>query len=470
MQTLAKAGELSLKFPRDVTKEALGHKSSKKSLRALASRTSSEGPSSDRAPSRALSIVARNDPATDVFVEQFMRKCALTVKQKKGMVDDKQLDELRGILSALKEEGQATALLKRESEDRQAGQALQATRASVAQREKACEAQEKKFLEREAGLREQVERHKSVLVLMETNIEKGDRKTKEEQAECRRLDAEIRTVEREIQEHEAGRTAEETQIARAAGHKAFLERVVQERESDFEGDVKVLINRYKTLDKERQGLTESKKYLDIRSNQLREESLKDQTAWQTEQMMSSSRLHELQVLLEKLRVENVERELRLNRVLAEKEERKSQVGITKMAIEQLFTRIVESCRLKQRKEAMLAEVESKDKKFAPVRLGAKADPRLESRLNQIIARVKDLRDMADKLRFVLEEHRRNIQVEVFDEGDILARVTFVNPDRHLHDGPDLPEASSSQVSSELAIGGPSGQRKVIPGTALDGKT
>jgi len=451
MQTLAKAGELSLKLPKDITSDKFGH-SAKKSLRTRVPRSASEAPPVDRAPSRALSIVARNDPASGAFVEKFMQKCCkIDASEEWRQIDDRKLDKLRGILAALKEENQDTQLLKRESEDRQAGQALQATRSNVERREKACEEQERHFERREAELRDQVEKNKNVLLLMETNIEKGDRKTKEEAAECRRLDAEIRAVEKDMQEYEESRTCEEAKIQRAAEHKAFLERVVQECEEDFEGDIKVLINRYHTLDGEKTSLHQRNKDLETELNIIREESLKEQTETQTEQMLSSSRLHESQVLLERLRVENKELEERLNRLIAEKEERKSQVGVTNMAIEQIFTRIVESCKLKQRKEAMLAEVENKDKKFVPVRGGARADPRLDAMLNQIIARVRDLRAMSEEIRENLQRHRKIEKVDVYDEVDIMSKVQVI-PGRS-GDLLDIPEAASSRQNSELGYSG-----------------
>lgn len=450
MQTLAKAGELSLRLPKDIKSDKLGRHAAKSRSRGITP-CSSEAASerASRAPSRALSIVARNDPSSGAFVEKFTHQhCRSDVSEEWKQVDDGKLDALRGILAALKEENQATQLLKHESADRQAGSELESMRTSVKARLEACKEQESEFEEKKAKLRGCVLKYEKSLRLMETNIEKGDRKAKEELQECRRLDTEIRAVTQDIGEHEGGRREEEAAIARASGHKAFLESVVQECEEDFEGDIKVLMNRYHTLDSEKQSLHARNTALAAQLNRVREESLKVQTELQTEVMMDSSRLHEAQVALEKHRSESKELENRLNRNIEDKELRKSQAAVIQMAIEQIFERILESCRLKQRKDAMLAEIE--DRKFAPVR-GDKGDVRLDAKLNQIIVRVRDLKDMSDKVRAHLDQEKKKIEgPAMVDEVDILSKVQFVQQ-RDKDRGGYVPEAGSSQQSSELGV-------------------
>mmetsp|Transcript_48510 Transcript_48510/g.104542 ORF Transcript_48510/g.104542 Transcript_48510/m.104542 type:complete len:463 (+) Transcript_48510:24-1412(+) len=420
MQTLARAGELTLKLPKDINTEAFGkHKKRASSLRPA----EVSNKKADEPPGRALSIVARNDPNTKDFVDKFVQKhCEIHASDEWRQVDDRKLDKLRAILAALKEENQSTQLLKKESEDREVDRALQAMRLDHDRRVKECEKLEKEYEARESELKQLVERSKVEMVQCQTNFEKGDRKTKEEAAECRRLDAEIQAVKDAIKEQEDNRVEEEEEIRRAAEHKAFLERVVLECEEDFENDIKVLMNRYQTLDAERQSLHNRNKELEMDLNRTREESLKDQAEMQTAQMVSSSRLHEDQVLLERLRVENTELEERLNRLIAEREERKSQVGVTTMAIEQIFARIVDTCRLKQRKEAMLAEVEGRDKKFMPVRSGVKADPKLDAMLNQIVARLKDLRAMSKEIRDHFERQRRG-EVDTYVDADGIPKAS-----------------------------------------------
>lgn len=395
----------------------------------------------EHTPSRALAIVARNDPDAAAFIEKFTKKhCKIHVSDEWEKVDDRKLDKLRGILDALKEENQATQLLKKESEDRQAGQALEGTRASVKKRLEECKAQEALFEEKQAELRRHVMENEKSLRLMETNIEKGEKKAKDEAVECKRLDTEIAAVLRDIKEHQDGKTFEQQQIARAKQHKAFLENVVLEEE-DFEGDIKVLMNRYDRLDAEKQSLHLRNTQLEGQLNQVREELAKVQAELQTEQMMSSSRLHESQVALERHVAESNNLDQDLNRMLEEKELNKSKVGVILMAIEQIFTRAVQSCRLKQRREAMLSEVDGKDAK-------------LESQLNQIIARVKDLRDMSDKVRKHLDSQKPVQVASTLDEGDLMDKVEIVT---RRGDRPNMYEAtSSSRQSSELALGALSG--------------
>jgi len=469
MQTLAKAGELSLRLPQDIKVVKSGRHGKppprSRGLTPSSSETSSTRVSS--APSRALAIVARNDPSSGAFVEKFTHKhCRSDVSEEWKQVDDRKLDALRGILAALKEENQATQLLKHESNDRQAGSELEEMRASVKMRLEACKEQESEFEEKKAKLRGCVLKYEKSLTLMQTNIEKGDRKSKEELQECRRLDAEIKGVTNYIQDHEEGRRDEEAKIARASGHKAFLESVVQECEEDFEGDIKVLMNRYHTLDAEKRALHMRNTALATQLNQVREESLKVQTELQTDLMMDSSRLHEAQVALEKHRSESGELEQRLNRMVEDKELRKSQVAVIQMAIEQIFERILNSCRLKQRKDAMLAEVE--DRKFAPVR-GDKGDARLDAKLNQIIVRVRDLKDMSEKVKTqVDQEKKKNEGPTLVDEVDILSKVQFVQQRDRQDPHRYVPEANSSQQSSELGLAGTAGSAKQASADGLAG--
>lgn len=459
MHTLAKAGELSLRLPRDVRKDKLG-----RSVKILPAGPG-DGPADAPAPSRALSIVARNDPSAAAFVEKFTQQhCKRDVSEEWTRVDDAKLDSLRGILAALKEENQATQLLKQESADRQVGQELEAMRLSVKRRLQECKEQEKLFESKQGELRKHVMDNEKSLRLMETNIEKGERKVKEETVECKRLDGEINAALAAIEEHEDDKLFEEREIDKASEHKAFLEGAVQDCEQDFEGDIKVLMNRYHTLDAEKQSLHQRNTQLATQLNRVRENWLKIQADMQTEQMVSSSRLHEAQLELEKYRAESKELETRLNRVQEERELKKSQDGIILMAIDQIFTRIVQSCRLKPRKDAMLAEVE--EKKFVPVR-SDRDSARLEAMLNQITARVRDLREMSEKLRSAIERERKPVVANPGDEVDILDRVQFVqHRERQDRLMPDAP--SSSHHSSEVTLGAGASSRQFGPGAGASG--
>merc|ERR1719335_1794626 len=75
--------------------------------------------------------------------------------------------------------------------------------------------------------------------------------------------------------------------------------------------------------------------------------------------MINSALHDSKMKYERYRAESAERENRLNSALENQQFKESNVGIIHMAIEQLFTRTVQTCRLQQRKTAMLEYVDSK---------------------------------------------------------------------------------------------------------------
>jgi len=461
MHTLAKAGELSLKLPAHAKTEPLGRKKSRSALAPSPAPTAGDGASSSgypsRVPSRALAVVARSDPETQAYIAKFTRKhCTGHVSEEWKRVDDKKLDKLRGILAALQEEEQQHQLLKRESEDRQAGRALQATREDVRQRVEECRAQERLFEEQAADFKRHVLENERSLRHMETNIEKGQKKVREEEAEIQRLDCAIKAVQAHISQNEEDKTYEEGQIARAAEHKTYLEQVVQEEE-DFEGDIKVLMNRYDRLESEKQSLHQKNTALASKLNQVREELLKVQAAQQTEQMMSSSRLHESQVTLEKQIAESSDLEQVLNRKIEVREVNKSRVGVILMAIEQIFTRAVQSCRLKQRREAMLAEVDANQGR-EKVALEAK-DSKLEPMLNAIIARVKDLRDMSEKVRKELDEQKQAAQGLAMDDDDRMPVVEIVQSRRHQEeDGPRQGhgESRSRAVTGTGKSGGNSG--------------
>ncbi|CAE7892529.1 unnamed protein product, partial [Symbiodinium sp. KB8] len=95
------------------------------------------------------------------------------------------------------------------------------------------------------------------------------------------------------------------------------------------------------------------------------------------------------------------------------------VGVISMAIEQLFSRTVNSCRLPQRKKAML---DATDVKFAPVR-GDKSDVRLEEMFKQIIERVEDLQEMHSTVQLGREKPKE--EEALFDERGFMERVKFL---------------------------------------------
>jgi len=387
-----------------------------------------------------LSLKAKT---TAAFLE---KHCKSEVKEEWKKVDDKKIAKLRGILKALQEENHSTQLLKMESRDKEAGRALEATRAGVELRLQACREREELFVRRQTELRRHVMENEKSLQELEANIEKGEKKSRDEQMECRNLDKEIRVREQEQDEQEALKAAEQKKIAQLSKYKQFLAAVVQECEEDFEGDIEVLMNRHNTLEAGNRELHQANGALTERLDRAREECLRVQTKLQNEHLMISSRLHECQVTLERHRAENQELEQRLNRALEEKEVKEGQVGVIQMAIEQLFTRALSSCRLKQRRKAMLSAV---DMKHAPVR-GDKSEARQEELLAQIIQRVEDLQDMYDETRSQLAKSTARVEKAV-DEVDGLGKIEFVQANekpRHMKERGDRAEGGARSSHTE----------------------
>jgi len=373
---------------------------------------------------KASTALVQNSSFAKASTALIQKHCKSDVSEEWKKVDDRKIAKLRGILSALQEENQSTQLLKKESEDKEARRALQSTRSSVETRLAACKEKEVLFTKRQFDLRKHVMENQKSLQELESTIEKGEKKSKDEQAECRRLDNEIQALNEELRQKELSKEIESQKIARTSQYKSFLEHVVQECQEEFEGDIEVLINRHATLEAGSQELNQANEDLSARLDRVRDECLRVQTKLQNEHLMISSQLHECQVDLDHHQAESHELEQRLNRALEEKELKESQVGVIQMAIEQLFTRTVTSCRLKQRKKAML---DATDIKFAPVLRGEKSDVRLEEMFKQIIERVEDLKDMHEKALEQLGHDNKKIETALFEEVDIMERIKFVAP-------------------------------------------
>jgi len=381
--------------------------------------------------------------ARKAFLE---KHCKEHVSEEWSKVDDEKLAKLRGILAALREENQPSQILKKASENAQATQSLEATRSSVGLRLDACKQREAQFKKKQEELKQHVQDNEKALQELHSNIEKSEKKVKDEQAECLSLDVDIRALETELSEQQAGRELELSRIERMAAHKKFLEAVVQDGEEEFEGDVEVLINRHKTLQAGNQELHQTNGDLTHRLDTLREECVRVQTKLQNDHLMMSSQLNDRQLTLDRHRTETQELESKLNKVLEEKELKESQVGVIQMAIEQLFSRTVTSCRLPQRKKAMLDAV---DFKYAPVLRGDKSDARLEEMLEQIVERMKDLRDMHRKaMEYIAARGVNEVEREEDDEVDVADRVKFI----YEKDGSDkhTPSAQATSQSGGVA--------------------
>ncbi|CAE7949429.1 unnamed protein product, partial [Symbiodinium sp. KB8] len=251
--------------------------------------------------SHALALPGDGKPKTEFqrHAKKLLDKhCKIDVNDEWQPVDDQKIAQLRGILSALHEENQSTQLLRVESEDREAQVALKATRKSVETRLAFCKEKEMMFMKKQEELRRHVLDNQKSLQDLEAQIEKSERKALDEQAQSRRLDGEIRALEKELQEKEQQRDTEQAKIGKMAQYKNFLEHVIHESQEEFGDDIEVLMNRYATLEGGSQELTQGNDDLSMRLDRVRDECARVQTKLQNEHLAISSQLHKCQVELE----------------------------------------------------------------------------------------------------------------------------------------------------------------------------
>jgi hypothetical protein len=291
-----------------------------------------------------------------VFITQAFKRDASEEWQK---IDDQKIKKLRAILASMQEESQSTQLLKKERENADVQTSLDQTRTSVGKRLGECRKKKSTFEKRQEELRKIVQENEQFTRDTDMKIEKAEKKAKEEQVECRKLDEEIKQHSQQLEEFQASKEAELKKISQNSLYKKYLEAVVQEYEEDFEGDIENLINRHKTLEAGNTELHQANQQLTDMLDKTREEWLRVQAKLKDDHLMINSALHDSKMKYERYRAESTDLENRLNSALEEKELKESNVGIIHMAIEQLFTRTVQTCRLQQRKTAMLEYVDSK---------------------------------------------------------------------------------------------------------------
>lgn len=369
--------------------------------------------------------------ATEAYVRAH---CPRHVSEEWTKVDDKKLAKLRGILSALKEENQSTQMLRRESEESHASDALKAARDSTNTRLAKCKLQEAQFLRDQEQLRQRILDHEKVLQETETTIEKGMKRCRDEQQECRRLDNEIRDLQSELQHQEQAKELVVKHIQKTAQYQQFLE-LTSQCEPEYDGDVELLMNRHSTLEAGNHELHKQNATLSMELDELREKLVRLQTTLQTEHLMFSSQLQECESTLEAFRAKNRELEQQLNRSLETKELKESEVGVIQMAIEQLFTRTWQTCRQPNRKKAMQDNI---DIKHVPVLKGDKAEARLEAMLREVIERMEDLVDMNIKATEMLPQDTVT-QAAAVSEGGPTVEFVFTQS-----------ETGSQQVSESFA--------------------
>mmetsp|Transcript_117980 Transcript_117980/g.334606 ORF Transcript_117980/g.334606 Transcript_117980/m.334606 type:complete len:455 (-) Transcript_117980:367-1731(-) len=387
--------------------------------------------------------------SADRIIKHVEKQCRGSVREEWRKVDDRQLNKMREMLDDLKEENQRTQLLKIRSENAKVRKALESTRTNVDARLQACREKEAVAMERQAAHRRHVADNEKSLQEMQARIDKNEGKESDERENCKRLDQEIQEVYAELADQEVVKDSELRRIEQTFEYKQFLEMVVAACEVDFENDPDALINRYGTLEAGNGELHQVNVDLTNRLDREREESLRVATKLQNEHLMISSRLPEFQVTLDKHHAECQALQQRLHRSLEEKGLKDSQIGVIQMAIEQLFTRAVNSCRQKQRKKAMVEAVESR---YGGLSRKDRPDGRLDRMLKQIIERVEDLKDMSSLVEKLARDTHQD-KVAAVDDVDVMDRVKFVKqrgkPSEQRHDAAS--ESSEPLNSGQLSI-------------------
>lgn len=403
--------------------------------------------------------VAHEAKARSAKVKSFLNEYRPDIREEWRKADDQKIGKLRGILAALQEESCETQLLKKMSEDAEVGNDLKEKRQDVGNRLVLCSGQEAEFEKKQEELRQYVMKNFNALKEAESAVKALSEKSREEISECRRLENEIQLLDKDLQEQHIVAETEQKKISRTEKYKRYLEEVVAECKDEFEGDIEVLMNRYVTLRQGHEELCKTKERLDNSLDKVREECTpgsRAQVKMENDKLMWESQLHERQTDLENKRKERETLEAKLNSALKEKKDKDCQVRLIHMAIEQLFTRAVASCRINRLRKAMVdaIDVSAHGDLKTPVR----TDPetaKLDAMLTAITERMEDLRSMHDKAKAELKQADSGKPVVVpQEEVDMMSKVTW----KKVKDRDPPLQQDSGNNSQLLAAGGQSSSR------------
>jgi len=313
-------------------------------------------------------------------------------------------------LASMQEESQSTQLLKKERENADVQTSLDQTRSSVGKRLGECRKKKTAFEKRQEELRKIVQENEQFIKDTDMKIEKAEKKAKEDHLECRRLDEEIKQYCDQLDNDNAEKELELKKIEQNMLYKEYLESVVKEYEEDFENDIENLLNRYRTLEDSHTELLQANQKLSDVHDETSDEWRRVKAELQNERLILEGDVHHCSVQYEKYRSKSIEIENRLNAALEDKVHKESNVGVMQMAIEQLFTRAVVTCRLQQRKNAM--------SEFVTATSG--------NRVELVLSCVKE---RMEELQWILEEATTILKAQgAFDE--VL--------EEKVSDGPEVP--------------------------------
>lgn len=273
-------------------------------------------------------------------------------------ISDDEIQKMRQLLLSVDHESQDTQLLKKERLAFDAVEELAQMRLSVNQRLGECRKKKLLFDRKQADLRKMALDNEQYIKDLDKKIETCEKKVKEETVEYRRLSDEIIQLTEKLQERELEKEECVKHIRRAAPYKRLFEKAVQVYDEEFEGDIENIIKREHALRMTATELEENSTRMQKKLESLKENWLVDQSRLQNDQLIVNSTLHEAQINLENSRVELREADNKLKCAKEEKEWKESNYGVMKLAIEQILQLTVASCRLPQRKKAMLDFVDA----------------------------------------------------------------------------------------------------------------
>jgi chromosome segregation ATPase len=351
----------------------------------------------------------------------------------------------RAKLARMQEESPSTLLLKKEAEDSLVQDELEITRKKVEDRLADVRAKTVIFERRQAELRETVTKQRQFISDTDAKIEKAQKKAKEETDSMNKKLEEQETYLAQREKLLEEKNQEVKIIAHNSQYKKYLESVVHVYEEEYDGDIEKLLHRHNTLQNGNAELQYHDVEVNKRLDKKREDFQKEVTKLQNEQLVINSALHAEQMELEKLRAEKAELDSKLTSAIDEREFKDSHIGIIQMAIEQLYTRALQSCRDDRRKSAMEDYVVSK---FDP-----KGDHREDLVLEQIEERLKELLWVVDECKNVALKSSDGTQAFVVDEEDISKRVVIIHDDPQMVMDPRDPTKSLTLGTQTSTSGG-----------------
>ena len=213
-----------------------------------------------------------------------------------------EIAELEALVSGVNQISQSTLLLKKKKEMHEVDDALDFMKEEYKTRIEACEERQREFERRQSDMKEQVTKFEKFIQENDSKRQRAEMKARQEEKQKHQKDEELRRLQSEHDEAEKERDDLIAQLKTLRKYKEYLERTVEHEDGDYE-ELWDLINRHKTLINANRDLMETVRDGDGEMDDLRTELMSLQLDIQTKALSGNSRIHELQVKLEKLRGE-----------------------------------------------------------------------------------------------------------------------------------------------------------------------